>query len=112
MKKYISILLVVLFALMFVLGGCSQETQEPAQQDSTDAVVTQETISEEDAKQVVFNDLSIQETAAENLKVETGETNGKKTYVISFEWSGFDYKYTIDASTGDIVEIMFDGEVL
>lgn len=73
--------------------------------ETTEAV---NTIDEAEAKEIVFADLCIQETAAENLTVKL-ENNA---YVIAFDWSGYDYQYTVDAVTGDITEIMFDGEVL
>ena len=65
-------------------------------------------IDEATAKEIVFTSLSIQETAAENLTVKF-ENN---TYVIAFDWSGFDYQYTVDASTGEIIEKIFDGDVI
>ena len=65
-------------------------------------------IDETAAKEIVFADLCIKESAAENLTVKL-ENNA---YVIAFVWSGFDYQYTVDATTGEIIETIFDGDVL
>lgn len=110
MKKLLMLLLTVfLVTTMVSCGNSSTEntdtTKDVANEATTEAV---NMIEEAEAKEVVFNDLSIQETAANNLTVKL-ENN---SYVIAFDWSGFDYQYTIDATTGEIIEILFDGEVL
>ncbi len=108
MKKSIAILLGVLFVVLFALGGCTSANdpsiETPAANNSS--------ISEQDALAVALEDAGIQESAAEDLAIVADEADGKKVYVISFVWSGFDYQYTIDASSGEIIETMFDGEVL
>ena len=108
MKRSIVILLAVLLISVFALGGCSSSNdpsiETPAANNSS--------ISEEDALAVALEDAGIQESAAEELNVEATDVDGSKAYVISFVWSGFDYQYTIDASSGEIIEALFDGEVV
>lgn len=87
-------------------SGGAENTEATVIEEVTTVAETK--IDEAAAKEIVFADLSIQETAAENLTVKL-ENNA---YVISFVWSGFDYQYTINASTGEIAEIIFDGDVL
>ncbi len=113
MKKSILVILALMLVAVFALCGCGKETSETSKEKEaeTKTVATTApavTLDEEGAKAMVFADLNIQESAAENLTV----TQEGTSYVISFEWSGFDYQYTIDAVNGDITEILFDGEPL
>lgn len=87
-------------------SGSTENTETTKEVEVT--TVAEIKIDEATAKEIVFTSLSIQETAAENLTVKF-ENN---TYVIAFDWSGFDYQYTVDASTGEIIEKIFDGDVI
>ena len=117
MKKTIKIMALVL-CLIFtasLMAACGNDNKTETN-NTTDAVTTAQiettaaalTIDETQAKEIVWADLSIQETAAENLTVELKDNS----YIIAFQWSGFDYQYTVSAITGDILETIFDGEVL
>ncbi len=108
MKKSIIILLAVLFIAIFALGGCAKSNDPSIETPAAD----NSSISEDDALAIVLEDAGIQETAAENLTITEDEVDGKHAYVIAFVWSGFDYQYTVDASTGEFIEVLFDGEVL
>jgi len=113
MKRIICLLFTVLFAVAFVLGGCT-EAQDPTPTE-TNAITTEaaaDNVDENGAKAIALEDAGISETAAQNLAVNTDEVDGAKVFVITFEWSGFEYQYTIKASTGEIVETIFDGEVI
>lgn len=117
MKKILALLIAI--TLTATLVGCGEsntdtdtnsapkieETTSADNEGKTEAV---NMIDEAEAKEIVFADLSIQETAAKDLTVKL-ENNA---YVIAFSWSGFDYQYTVDATTGEITETIFDGEVL
>jgi len=106
----------ITFVLCFVLCtafmvACGNDREDGT--NNTTAPKTKEVsevvlISEEEAKEMVWIDLNIQESAAENLTVERDGNN----YIIAFQWSGFDYQYTIDGVNKDILEILFDGEPL
>lgn len=108
MKKSIIILLAVLFVVIFAFGGCARPNDPSIETPAADT----SSISEDEAKAIALEDAGITETAAEGLAIEVVEFEGEKAYVITFVWSGFDYQYTIDAGTGEIVETIFDGEVL
>ncbi len=112
MKKSILILLVVLLVSVFALSGCSNTEDADTTPKETVADVAEVTVGEDDAKAIALEDAGIPETAANNLAIESGEFDGQKAYVITFEWSGFDYQYTISATTGEIVEEIFDGDVI
>lgn len=106
MKKLICLLLTVLFVSAFALSGCEgSDTNTTDAPEKTTAAVT---IDEAEAKEIALSDAGVPETAAENLTVKL-ENN---SYVVAFVWSGFDYQYTINASTGEITEVLFDGSVL
>lgn len=107
MKKSIIILLAILFVAIFALTGCTK-----ANDPSIESPAANSSISEDDALTVALEDAGIQETAAENLTITKGEFEGKEAYIIAFVWSGFDYEYTIDASTSEILQTVFDGDVL
>ena len=102
MKKLLVLLLAMTMTVSLV--GCN-EGNAPST-SNTEAQVSM--IDEAAAKEVAFADAGIAETAAENLTVKF-ENN---TYIIAFDWSGFDYQYTVDGATGEIVEEIFDGEVM
>lgn len=113
MKRSLVVLLVILLGAVFALSGCT-EADEPAPTE-TFAVTTEavaDVVDENGAKAIALEDAGIPETAANNLVVTTGKVDGAKVYVVAFDWSGFDYQYTISAATGEIVETIFDGEVL
>lgn len=113
MKRIICLLFTVLFALTFVLGGCT-DAKDPTPTE-TNAITTEaaaDNVDENGAKAIALEDAGITETAAKNLAVNIDEAAGAKVYVVTFEWSGFEYQYTIKASTGEIIETMFDGEVI
>lgn len=108
MKKLICLLLTILFVSAFALSGCEgsdTNTTDAPEEATTVAAVT---IDEAGAKEIALADAGVPETAAKNLTVKL-ENN---SYVVAFEWSGFDYQYTINASTGEIAEVLFDGSVL
>ena len=107
MKKLICLLLTVLFVSAFALSGCegSDTNTTDTPEETTAAAVT---IDEAEAKEIALSDAGVPETAAENLTVKLENDS----YVVAFVWSGFDYQYTINASTGEITEILFDGSVL
>ncbi|MBE6824180.1 MAG: hypothetical protein E7513_02420 [Ruminococcaceae bacterium] len=109
MKKSIIILLAVLFVAIFALGGCAK-AEDPTTDDP--AVSDAASVDEDGAKAIALEDAGVPETAAEDLTVTSEEVDGEQVYVIAFVWSGFDYQYTVSASTGEIVETIFDGEVL
>ena len=110
MKKTIRIIAMVLCLLMCtaVMFACGKGDSNGTKTAETTAAPEVELISEEEAKEIVWADLSIQETAANNLTVELKDN----AYIIAFDWSGFDYQYTVNGQTGVIDEILFDGDPL
>ena len=112
MKNTLRILALVLCLVLTasLMVACGKDSKKDDTKDTTAAVETEpvELIDEATAKEIVWADLNIQETAAENLTVEFKDN----TYVIAFDWSGFDYQYTVNAATGVIDEILFDGSPL
>ena len=116
MKKEFKIIVGALGILLIAsfMTACNNGSTENTETTKEAVSVVDETteavnmIDEAQAKEVVFTDLSIKESAAENLTVKL-ENNA---YVIAFVWSGFDYQYTVDAITGEITETIFDGDVL
>ncbi len=116
MKNKFKIIACVLGILLIAssMTACNNGSTENTETTKDAVSVVDETteavsmIDEAEAKEIVFADLSIKESAAENLTVKL-ENNA---YVIAFDWSGFDYQYTVDATTGEITETIFDGDVL
>lgn len=100
-------ILLISIVMVACNNGDTETTKEAVSviDETTEAVSM---IDEAAAKEIVFADLCIKESAAENLTVKL-ENNA---YVIAFVWSGFDYQYTVDATTGEIIETIFDGDVL
>lgn len=109
MKKLIRIIALVLclFICATVIIACKKDDSYGKKELET---TTPELIliSEQEAKEIVWADLSIRESAANNLTVELKGS----AYVIAFDWSGFDYQYTVNGQTGEIDEIIFDGDPL
>ena len=108
-KKSLIILSAALIVAAAALSGCSggEDTKETTA--ATTAATEATTISEDKAKEVALEDAGITEPAAEDLKIERKEVKGVQAYVVSFSWSGFDYQYSVDVSTGEFVEKLFDG---
>ncbi|MBR3971751.1 MAG: hypothetical protein IKJ83_02565 [Ruminococcus sp.] len=110
--RLIAMVLCLLLSVTFIVA-CGKDDKKDDTNGTNAAVETTaapeaELISEEEAKEMVWTDLNIQETAAENLTVERDGNN----YIIAFQWSGYDYQYTIDGVNKDINEILFNGEPL
>lgn len=113
MKKTLLILLAVLFVAAIALSGCSNSSPAPAADDAvTEAAAPVADIGEDAAKAAALEKAGITETAAENLTVKTEEVDGVQAYIVAFEWSGFEYEYTVNAATGDIIQEIFDGDVI
>lgn len=114
MKKIVALLSVLLVCVM-AFSACSSGKKTTPDTDRTSAVTQAEVaakIDEQKAKEIAFEDAGIKETAAEDLAVTEGEKKGKEVYTITFKWSGFDYEYSISKTDGEIVESIFDGEVV
>lgn len=112
MRRSLFIMLAVLCVAVFALSGCTKEDPTPTETNAITTEAAADNVDENGAKAIALEDAGIPETAANNLTVTTGEVDGAKVYVVAFDWSGFDYQYTISASTGEIVETIFDGSVL
>ncbi len=108
--RLIALTLCLMFVATFMVAcdkGANDNTNGTTSAPETTA--TAELILDESgAKEIVWADLCIQESAAENL---TTKPEGN-SYVIAFKWSGFDYQYTVDGATGEITEVLFDGDVI
>lgn len=63
-------------------------------------------ISADEAKNKALADAGLKESAVSNLIVQTDVDHGETYYEVDFndEAAGLDYDYTIDATTGDIVD--------
>ena len=112
MKKSIILMIALLLISLLMFTGCSEEqtTDDTPTQEVTQA--DEITLSEEEATAIALENAGIQQTAANNLTVTADALDGVDVYVVAFDWSGFDYQYTINAATGEIIETLFDGEVL
>ena len=107
--RILALTLCLIFAAAFMLAcnkDAKNDTTTTTAPETTAALEV--TLDEAQAKEIVWADLSIQESAAENLTVSL--ENG--SYIIAFDWSGFDYQYTVNGATGEITEVLFDGSPL
>ena len=111
MKK-LMVLISVLLISVLTFSACSSGEKAPESDSTEPAAVAEAAIDEETAKATALEDAGINESAAEDLTVTEGEAKGEAVYVVSFNWSGFDYQYSISKSSGEIVENIFDGEVM
>lgn len=60
-------------------------------------------ISQEEAKQIAFEDAGVQESEASRIKVEEDRDDGRITYDVQFSVAEKEYDYEIDASDGTII---------
>lgn len=107
MKKSLIVLIAVIMAVVMAFGACSKEAGN-TEENPTEAASTA-SITADDAKAVALDKAGVPETAAENLEVTETEYEGASAYLVKFEWSGFEYEFTIDSSNGKIVHYIFDG---
>ncbi len=61
-------------------------------------------IGQDAAKQVALNHAGISETQASKLKIKRNRHDGHLEYKVEFKYGKEKYKYTIDASTGNILK--------
>ena len=106
MKRLAYLMVAALLAMSVMLCGCSEEVDTTPTATATESTAAEIIIDEAGAKEIALADACIPETAAENLTVEL-EGN---SYIVSFQWSGFDYQYTVNGTNGEITEELFDGE--
>jgi len=127
MKKSVALLTAVLMLMLCVFSGCGAKedkktdeatpttaaTTEAATDEGADDQMEEQpaenALDEEAAKAVAFEQAGVKETMVEELTVESKSVDGASVYVIRFVWSGFDYEYTVDANSGEILEEIFDG---
>ena len=108
MKKTILVLIAILLVATLALTACSKKGTTTTDEPTVAAAVN--AIGEEEAKAVALEKAGIPETAAENLVITESEYEGQKAFVVSFEWSGFEYEITVSATSGSIVYYIFDGD--
>lgn len=75
-----------------------------AAETATSSAVTQATVSLDDAKKAVFDQLGIAEADVANLMVKEDTENGKPVYEIDFDHNGTEHSYTVDGTSGQVVE--------
>lgn len=121
MKKFATLALTSLSAL--TLASCSllQQAQNGATAASSAAssvassaasaassvassAVAKATVSLDDAKKAVFDQLGIAEADVTNLMVKEDTENGKPVYEIDFDHNGMEHSYTVDGTSGQVVE--------
>ena len=114
MKKTLRITALVMSVLMMVsvMVACGDKTADNTPDTTAEIAQVTEipevTIDETQALAIALEDAGVPETAAENLSI----TIEAGSYIVYFEWSGFEYEYTINGATGEITQEMFDGEVM
>ncbi len=64
-----------------------------------------ETIGKEKAKEIALRHAGISASAAKKLKCELDRENGKLVYEVEFKTDGYEFEYTIDAGTGNILHV-------
>lgn len=74
--------------------------------EMADATVATD-LTEEDAKEIVFNDFSgvygVGEESVTNLTVKQDNEDGRVFYEIEFQYDGYDFIYDVDTTSGEIV---------
>ncbi|OUQ81642.1 PepSY domain-containing protein [Flavonifractor sp. An100] len=61
-------------------------------------------IGSEEAKTVALNHAGVSESETTKMKVELDEDDGRLQYEVEFKAGGMEYEYTIDASSGAVLE--------
>ncbi|MCD8218205.1 MAG: fibronectin type III domain-containing protein [Clostridiales bacterium] len=56
------------------------------------------------AKSIALTDAGVTESKARDLEVEQDKENGVVVYEVSFDYNGYEYDYTIHATSGKILE--------
>jgi uncharacterized membrane protein YkoI len=64
-----------------------------------------ETIGKEKAKEIALRHAGISASAAKKLKCELDREQGKLVYEVEFKTDGYEFEYTIDAGTGNILHV-------
>lgn len=112
MKKTAILLTAVLLVSVFVFAACGSGSETPKETTKATEIVTTvaaKNVTEDDAKQAAFDKAGITEAAAGDLKVTDAEVNGEEVYLVTFEWSGYEYESYVSKTTGELVKYIFDG---
>ncbi|MCD8232743.1 MAG: fibronectin type III domain-containing protein [Clostridiales bacterium] len=56
------------------------------------------------AKSIALTDAGVTESQVRDLEVEKDKENGVVVYEVSFDYNGYEYDYTINATSGKIIE--------
>ena len=95
LKLTVLFLCLVLMA-MFAFSACGKSVEEEAAEPHT------KVLSDEDIVNIAFDDAGIDPVAAQDLTISTGNGSGIKR--VSFIIGDAEYSYSIDASTGEILD--------
>ncbi|EHI69159.1 PepSY domain-containing protein [Streptococcus ictaluri] len=61
-------------------------------------------VSEEEARSIALKDASVAEADAKMLNIKQDNDDGMMVYDVEFDHEDKEYSYTIDATSGDILE--------
>lgn len=84
----------------------STDSSTSSQTSTTETNSSEQAISQDTAKETALKDAGLAESAVSNLLVQNDIDNGKAVIEVDFNdtAAGLDYDYTIDATTGEIIE--------
>jgi uncharacterized membrane protein YkoI len=71
---------------------------------------TEQNISEAKAKSIALSAAGLLESQIHRLRVKLYHENGKTLYEVEFYLGAVEYEYTIDAKSGDILELEIEDE--
>lgn len=108
-NKLTKIGLTALAALTLAACGnqASQTTSNTTANQTTSSNTTSTTatsISQDDAKAAALAVLGLSESDVTNLSVKPDTDNGRAVFDVDFDHKGQEYSYTIDATTGEVLE--------
>lgn len=101
-KKLTSIGLIALS--MMTLVACDWDSNDSKSSVQSSQTTTTQEISETKAKEIAFDDAEVSESEVTNLTIILDQENGQSQYDVEFSAKGTDYSYTIDTTSGSIIE--------
>lgn len=104
MMKNKLILLTVTSLSLLSLGACASNKAPAAKESEQPKQTSQKEISEKKAKRIAFDHAKVKEADSQNITIKKDREDGKIVYEVEFDNGKDEYKYTIDAFSGKVIE--------
>ncbi len=123
MKKFIVLSFTILFALSFTACGMAEKTVSDAESmgdsvisgtqsafDKAESDLKDDSsadfmadITTTEAKKAALKHAGLSDSQVRDVEIDLDRENGKLVYEIDFKSGDFEYDYTIDADTGEVI---------